>query len=259
MNVPPLRRQVLVACDPATAFRHWTDDIGAWWPVVSHSCFGEGSRVAFDGDRIVETSATGQTALWGTVVEVDEPSTLAFTWHPGRDAGTATRVTVSFTATAEDGVTLVTLVHTGWEVLADPAAARSEYSRGWFTVLDGLTGAAPSDPGVSADPAAPGEPETDLWFVLQHTAGPAAPSAGVFSSPHFARHAEFLGGLRGRGLLVAGGPLPDEPGAGMTIVRVRDAAEARWLVRAAQQEDGAVTSGLLDVRVRPWRVAMTGA
>jgi uncharacterized protein YndB with AHSA1/START domain/uncharacterized protein YciI len=257
MNVPPLRRQVLVACDPATAFRLWTDDIGAWWPVASHSCFGEGSHVAFDGDRIVETSSTGETALWGTVVEVDEPSTLAFTWHPGRDAGTATRVTVSFTATADDGVTLVTLVHTGWEVLADPTAARSEYSRGWFTVLDGLTGVAPSD--VAPSDAALGEPEADLWFVLQHTAGPGTPPGGVFASPDFARHVEFLRELRERGLLVAGGPLPDEAGAGMTVVRARDVAGARWLVRAAQQEDGSVTSGLLDVRVRAWRVAMTGA
>jgi uncharacterized protein YndB with AHSA1/START domain len=144
MSLPPLRRQVLVACDPPTAYRLWRDDIGSWWPLASHSCFGEGSDVAFDGDRIVETSPSGQQAIWGTVVDDDEPSLLSFTWHPGRDASAATHVTVTFAATGDDAATLVTLVHTGWEAYGDPDAARSDYGRGWVTVLDRLARSAGS-------------------------------------------------------------------------------------------------------------------
>src|SRR5690606_20323585 len=65
--------------------------------------------------------------------------------------------------------------------------------------------------------------------------------------------------LRERGMLVAGGPLPDRPGTGMTVVRVADPLAAEQVVSDAQHEDGSVTSGLLDVTVRPWRAAMTSA
>ena len=51
---------------------------------------------------------------------------------PGRDR--ASHVEVTFAAAA--GQTLVTLEHTGWEVFADPAAARAEYDHGWPAVLD---------------------------------------------------------------------------------------------------------------------------
>jgi hypothetical protein len=133
VSVPPLRRQVLVVADPATAYRVFVHDIGARWPIASHGCFGAEATIAFDGERFVETAPDGRTAVWGTVTESREPSRVAFTWHPGRDAGAATHVEVTF-APAGEG-TLVTLVHTGWEAYADPEAARSDYGRGWPKVL----------------------------------------------------------------------------------------------------------------------------
>ncbi|MFL0410257.1 SRPBCC domain-containing protein [Microbacterium paludicola] len=246
MSVAPLRRQVLVNCDPDVAYRVFMDEIGSWWPIASLGCFGEGSTVAFDGERIVETASDGRTALWGTVVDARPPREIAFTWHPGRGPEEATRVALSFVGAGE-GATLVTLVHTGWEVRPDPAAARGEYAGGWVTVLGRYADA----PAVAGD--APGE----RWFVLEHTAGPAAPPEGVFASPDFPKHIAFLRELESRGQLVAGGPLPDDPGSGMTIARAADAVAAAELVRAAQQDDGAVAAGLLEVRVRPWRVVLS--
>lgn len=251
MTVPPLRREILVSCDPATAYTLFVDDIGTWWPVGSFSVHGDGSIVALDGDRFVETGPSGETAVWGTITEADPPERVAFTWHPGQDPADATHVAVTFTATRDANVTLVTLVHTGWEAYPEPAAARDEYAGGWITVLDRLAAARPD--------ARPGADTGDeLWFVLQHTAGPATPPEGVFASPDFPKHFEFLRSLLADGSLVAAGPLPDTPGAGMTVVRAADVGQARRIVVAAHTADGAVTSGLLDVRVRPWSVALTG-
>ncbi|WP_340540400.1 SRPBCC domain-containing protein [Nocardioides sp. GXZ039] len=242
--IPAIRRQVLVSCDPAAAYDLFWRHIGAWWPIESLGCFGAGSSVALDGDRIVETGPTGETAVWGTLIDADEPRSVSFTWHPGRDADRASRVAVAF-APAGDA-TLVTLEHDGWEVYADPAAARAEYAGGWLGVLDRFAEAGPADPARG-----------ELWLVLEHTA--ASGRAGtVFADPDFPRHLAFLRTLADRGLLVAAGPLPDQPGNGMAIVRASDAATAADVVVAAQRDDGSVVAGLLDVRVRPWQVALAG-
>ena len=249
MTVPPLRRQILVGCDQATAYRRFVDEIGAWWPLGSHSCFGEGGTVALDGDRFVETGPNGETAVWGTITAADAPRLVSFTWHPGRDPDQrVTQVTVSFTETGDDDTTLVTLLHAGWESYPEPALARDEYASGWVAVLGGYAGSAT----VPTDTA-------DLWFVLSFTPGPAVPPGGVFASPDLGKHIDFLQGLASKGVLVAAGPLPDAPGSGMTVVRARGLAEAQEILRSAQLDDGSVTAGLFDVEVRPWQVTISSA
>jgi uncharacterized protein YciI len=96
------------------------------------------------------------------------------------------------------------------------------------------------------------------WFALRHRAGPAVPDGeSVFAQPAFAEHVAFLRRLDSRGLLVAAGPLPEEPGSGMTIVRVPpgDDVDVREL---ATRDDLSVAQGLLSVEVAPWAVAFTG-
>lgn len=247
MSLPPLRRQVLVACDQATAYRLFLGEIGSWWPLATHGCFGAGGSLAVTHGRIVETGPAGEIAVWGTILAEDAPRTVSFTWHPGHEADAATQVAVTFTPTGGPDATLVTLEHSGWEAYDDPEAARGEYAGGWVSVL-----------GSYAGVRTPGTDGAELWFVLEHAAGPATPPDGVFASADFPKHLRFLGELLADGLLVAGGPLPDTPGAGMTIVRTNSVGAARSLVSAAQTRDGSVTCGLLEVRVRPWWVAMTG-
>ncbi|GAA4771835.1 SRPBCC domain-containing protein [Microbacterium gilvum] len=246
MSIPPLRRQIVVAAPPDDAWRLFVDDIGRWWPLASHGCFGADASLARAGGQLVETSPTGERAVWGTITEERRPERIAFTWHPGRGPEKASAVLVEFTSCG-DG-TLVTLVHTGWEAHADPVAARAEYAVGWMAVLGHYAEAAGEAAGTGP-----------VWLVLEHTAGPAAPAGGVFASPDFPKHLDFLRALAADRALVAGGPLPDDPGSGMTVVRAMDIAQAARVARAAQVDDGAVRAGLLDVRVRPWRVAMTGA
>lgn len=70
---------------------------------------------------------------------------------------------MSFAAAGEH--TLVTLEHSGWEVLADPAAARDEYCNGWPAVLD----------RYRDEVSAAGE---STWVALMHRPGPAALTTG---------------------------------------------------------------------------------
>lgn len=127
----PLVREVRVRTDLDTAFRVFTERIGDWWPMATHSVFGEHATVAFEDDRLVERA--GRTATtWGQVLAWDPPRSFRMTWHPGHDPVEATEVEVSFTP--EDDTVLVRLTHTGWERRAD-RDIRSSYESGWVVVL----------------------------------------------------------------------------------------------------------------------------
>jgi hypothetical protein len=135
-SLAPIRREVIVDADPDRAFVVFTEQIGSWWPVASHSVHGEGSTVVFESNQFVEVSGDGQRTVWGTVTEWLPGERVAFSWYPSADADHASEVTVSFTGVNKQ--TLVTLVHEGWEVFADPADTRAEYDEGWPVVLAGL-------------------------------------------------------------------------------------------------------------------------
>lgn len=132
-RLPPVRREILVDAPPDRAFTVFTDDIGGWWPLGSYSVFGAAATVAFEEGRIVERSPEGETAVWGTVREWEPGRVVSFTWHPGHDADQASAVTVTFHDRVDR--TLVVLEHSGWEIFADPEAARAEYEGGWVGVL----------------------------------------------------------------------------------------------------------------------------
>ena len=132
-HVPPIRREILVNADPATAFAVFAERISQWWPLEDLSVYGPGGTVGFADGQIVEQSASGDAAVWGTVYLWEPGADLAFSWHPGGPPDQATHVEVTFSQA--DAQTLVTLTHTGWERFADPAQARAEYEQGWPVVL----------------------------------------------------------------------------------------------------------------------------
>ena len=111
--------------------------------------------------RLIEHSANGEAAVWGTVTRWEPPEAVAFTWHPGRSAERASHVEVTFAAVGTQ--TLVRLEHTGWDAFDDPAAARAEYEHGLPLVLDGYQEHL-SEAG-------------ETWVALLHRPGPAAPAA----------------------------------------------------------------------------------
>jgi uncharacterized protein YciI len=245
-TVPPIRREVLVDADPAVAFEVFTAGIGLWWPIAEKSVYGAGGTVAFAGGQIIEQSPGGQRAVWGTVTRWEPPTGVAFTWHPGHVPERASHVEVAFAAAGPQ--TLVTLTHTGWDVFADPAAARAEYDRGWPVVLDRYQ----EQPG-QGDDADSGV----TWVALLHRPGPTAPREGaILEDPRFADHFAFLTRMREAGYLVAAGPLTDAAGEGMTILRLPGTGQAGHAALLANFDDASVVHGLLAVTVRPWQVML---
>ena len=110
--LPPIRREILVDTDPATAFTVFTDRIGQWWPLEDLSVYGAGGTVGFTDGRLVERSEAGEVTAWGTVTRWEPANAVGFTWHPGGPPGQFSDVEVTFAEV--DSQTLVTLTHTGW-------------------------------------------------------------------------------------------------------------------------------------------------
>ncbi len=139
--VPPVTKVVMFPGSAEQAFDRFTMGIGSWWPLATHSLGREAQAlsVAFErietGGRLIERWRDGQHRVWGTLVDVDPPRRLSFTWHVGREADTAQLIELTFAPTAE-GKTQVTLVHSGWERLGVVGAqARENYHEGWNPVL----------------------------------------------------------------------------------------------------------------------------
>jgi len=269
-TVPPIRREILVDANPEIAFEVFTERLGLWWPLAELSVFGASATVAFTDGQIIERSADGRAAVWGTVTRWEPPEAVAFSWHPGQPADRANQVEVTFAAAA--GQTRVRLEHSGWEAFADPAAARAEYDHGWPMVLDryrdGIARhvdtarnddtARHVDTARNDDTARSGEAgDDDTWVALLHRPGPAAPATGtLFEDPRFADHVAFLNRMHEAGYLVAAGPLADAAGEGMTILRLPGTGQLTTATRLATEDDASVSAGFLAVTVRPWRVVM---
>jgi uncharacterized protein YndB with AHSA1/START domain len=136
VNTAPVVRSVEVAAAPERAFAVFTEGIGAWWPLGTHSLAGDRCRDArFEDGLLVEVDDAGHRAVWGEVLVWQPPHRLSITFHPGREVGT--RVDVEFTSAGEG--TRVVLTHHGWEALGDRAAQiRAGYASdgGWTWVLN---------------------------------------------------------------------------------------------------------------------------
>jgi uncharacterized protein YndB with AHSA1/START domain len=135
-ELPPLRKVIEIGVPPAEAFRLWTEAIGRWWPLASHSV-GQTDAVACaiegrTGGRIFETTRAGEEHPWGRITVFDPPHRLVFTWHPGRQPDDHTIVEVTFSPRGESR-TRLELAHRGWPVGA--GARRAAYDQGWQALL----------------------------------------------------------------------------------------------------------------------------
>lgn len=233
--LPPLRREIVVPAPPAIAFDVFTAGIGSWWPLAEFSVHGASATVTFRAGEIVESAPGEADNSWGTVLAWQPPHRVAFTWHPGRGPEQASQVEVTFEVVDEG--TRVRLVHAGWDALPDPATARDEYGHGWPVVLGAYASRFPVT--------------TWTWVALLHH---ATIDGSVFADPRFAEHAAFLARMADAGYLVAAGPLGDEPGSGMTVLRFPGDDRFDDAVALATRSDASVVDGLFEVTVRPWSV-----
>jgi len=118
------RSAVLVAVDPPTAFRVFTEEIDRWWRhglkyrlgqgrAMIHLEPGVGGRLyeSFDGpDGQVRVIETGRVERW------EPPACLVLSWRAANfGPGESTEVEVSFAPSASG--TLVTVTHRGWSAI----------------------------------------------------------------------------------------------------------------------------------------------
>ncbi len=136
MSSAPVVRCVTVDTPAERAFAIFTERIGDWWPLATHTPSEVlAADLSFVDGSLVETSPQGHTAVWGEVTEWDPPRRLALSWAPS--GGPATSVVIDF----EDagGQTRVVLTHTGWEALGVRAdESRTSYGgdHAWGWVLE---------------------------------------------------------------------------------------------------------------------------
>jgi uncharacterized protein YndB with AHSA1/START domain len=144
LSIDPVVKTVTVPCTPAEAFRHFTADLGMWWPVATHSVVAYASEfkdkpvaVILEpriGGRILERTRSGDEHIWGSVLAWQPPTRVVFSFHPGRDSNEAQSVEITFSP-APEGARVV-LTHSGWEKLsANAQQARDSYNQGWQGVF----------------------------------------------------------------------------------------------------------------------------
>ncbi|HTO08520.1 MAG TPA: SRPBCC domain-containing protein [Myxococcota bacterium] len=131
-----VQKSIFVKRPQAAAFRHFTADIGRWWPLKEGMSFGgERAQDLFlegrVGGRFFERFSDGEEHDVGRVTAYEPPARVEFTWRqPSWSADTT--VEVRFAAEGEG--TRVTLEHRGFEALG-PGAPRGAYDRGWDFAL----------------------------------------------------------------------------------------------------------------------------
>jgi hypothetical protein len=137
-SLEPIRRSVTVRRPPEDAFRIFTQSIGAWWPIETHSVAAmvrEERGVAVDhlvfearlGGRLYEVMTDGTEAGWGTVVLWDPPARLTLAWHVNPRRPAATEIDVRFTEESQGSPGWT------WSIAGGSASARPAPSRGRST------------------------------------------------------------------------------------------------------------------------------
>ena len=135
-----VRRSVEVAVAPERAWRVFTEEMGSWWPLATHSIgVEEGSPpdgIVVEGHvgGVIYETLGDDRRTWGTILEWAPPSRLTVEWTV--NARATTRWTATFTPTPSG--TRVDLVHDGFEAHGERAdEVRGSYGAeaGWARVL----------------------------------------------------------------------------------------------------------------------------
>jgi uncharacterized protein YndB with AHSA1/START domain len=139
VEIPPVTKSIDVNLPVDAAFRLFTEGLGTWWPLRTHSvgearaatCKLEGRM----GGRLYEILEDGVEVDWGTILSWEPPNRLVFSWHPGYNSDQAQEVEVTFEPYAAGS--RLYLIHRGWEKRsAEHPEVRDGYDSGWDIVLE---------------------------------------------------------------------------------------------------------------------------
>jgi uncharacterized protein YndB with AHSA1/START domain len=143
--VEPIVRTVTVQAPPQRAFELFTERMGTWWPLQTHSIAvdqGLDQRAQTlrveprEGGELEEVLDDGSTRTWGRIDVWEPPSRVVYRWKPNDLPTPPTEVEARFTPDGEG--TRVDLEHRGWEGLGEVARQiHPLYSSdgGWAMVL----------------------------------------------------------------------------------------------------------------------------
>ncbi|MEZ5994809.1 MAG: SRPBCC domain-containing protein [Hyphomonadaceae bacterium] len=144
VELAPVVKTIDVRRPAAEAFRIFTAEIGAWWPLATHTraktAAGE-TTVAVTieprvGGRIYETLNDGRELDWGVVSAFEPGALFAMAWSMGRPQTQSTDVSVRFEP-LDEASCRVTLTHENWERMGEEAAKlREAYNNGWAGVFE---------------------------------------------------------------------------------------------------------------------------
>ena len=143
VELAPVVKVIEVRQTPADAFRLFTEQISAWWPMKTHSrakdAAGEVTvRVDFEGrvgGRIYETLNTGEQRDWGEVLEFEPGRRVRLSFQIGRPKEKSGEVEVRFDDTGASRCR-VTLTHSHWERMGEDAEVmRGRFANGWEGVF----------------------------------------------------------------------------------------------------------------------------
>jgi uncharacterized protein YndB with AHSA1/START domain len=143
--IEPVVKRMQVKIPIGEAFRLFTQGMGEWWPLETHSIAADtyaghvqAEGVVFEdreGGRIYERMSDGSEGTWGYVITWDPPTRVVFSWKPSLTEGPFTEVEVRFISF--EGGTEVELEHRGWDRFGAEAVGRRDgYDSGWAWILD---------------------------------------------------------------------------------------------------------------------------
>jgi hypothetical protein len=144
VELTPVVKSIDVRRSAGDAFRIFTEEISAWWPLATHTraktAAGEvTARVSIEprvGGRVYETLHDGRELDWGEVSAYTPGVLFAVKWRLGRPVEQTTDVSVRFEALSADSCR-VTLTHENWERMGEEAQKlRDAYNGGWVKVFE---------------------------------------------------------------------------------------------------------------------------
>lgn len=144
VELAPVVKTVDVRRSARDAFRIFTEEMTAWWPMATHTRAktAEGQTTVLVtveprvGGRVYETLADGAELEWGKVTSYAPGESFAMLWTMGRPAPQHTDVSIRFEPLGADSCR-VTLTHENWERMGEEAERlRNGYNSGWATVFE---------------------------------------------------------------------------------------------------------------------------
>lgn len=137
--IEPVRKERRLHISADAAFGLFTDRMGTWWPLATHSIGGAtAADVRFEGrvgGQVVELTTAGEEYPWADVLVWEPPRRVVLSWHPVIEVVAASTIEATFEAV--EGGCILRLEHRDWEAFGEGMGTelRNGYEPGWDIVL----------------------------------------------------------------------------------------------------------------------------